>query len=168
MIIEEIMKIKALSIHHIKLKGLGIYFFITVIIYLAGSYFGGILLFLFYCFMLLPFFSLILLLFTIKGVRFSQYFSNDHPIKGETIRYRVVISNESLFSVSEISSTFVTIHPLTAMMIPDFRLSLKRGERKEFTYMITCSYRGIYQVGLDAVHITDVMNFITILSLIHI
>ncbi|MBN2533645.1 MAG: DUF58 domain-containing protein [Spirochaetales bacterium] len=155
-------KTKTFSIHQVKLKALGMYIFSIILIYLAGSYFGGILLFLYYSFILLPVFSLILLFFVIRGIKFFQYFSTDHPVKGETIEYRVVLSNESLFPVSEISSKFMTINPLMPDMIPNFRLSLGQGKTKEFTYRISCSYRGIYQVGLNSLHITDIMGLVTI------
>ncbi|MBN2441914.1 MAG: DUF58 domain-containing protein [Spirochaetales bacterium] len=155
-------KTKVFSIHTIKIKALGLYLFSVALIYLAGSYFGGVMLFLFYCFMLLPVFSIIFLGIAVRGIKFFQYFSTDHPIKGENIEYRVVLSNESFVSISEIASRFVTIHPLMDRMIPDFKLSLKRGETKELSYTIACSYRGIYQVGLDSVLITDIMNFFTI------
>lgn len=157
-----IYKTKSFSIRLIKIEALGMYIFAVILVYLAGSYFGGIMLFLFYSFILLPVFSIILLVFVIRGIKFFQYFSTDHPVKGETIEYRVVLSNESLFPVSEISSKFMTINPYMARMIPNFRLSLKRGETKEFKYNIACSFRGIYEVGLESVSITDIMGLFTI------
>jgi hypothetical protein len=153
---------KTFSIFRIKIKALVFYIFCILLIYLAGSYFGGIMLFLLYSLLLLPLLSIIHLILGIMGIKYFQYFSTDHPVKGETIQYRVVLSNESLFGISEISSKFVTIHPLMNTMIPDFRLSLKRRETREFTYEVTCSYRGIYNVGLDSVYITDILDLITV------
>jgi hypothetical protein len=153
---------KPFRVFRIKGKALVFFIFCMVLVYLAGSYFGGIMLFLLYSLLLLPFLSLIHLILAIVGIKYFQYFSTDHPVKGESIHYRIILANESLFSISDISSKFTKIHPFMHRMIPDFRLSLKRKETREFTYEITCSYRGIYNVGLDTLFISDMLDFITI------
>ncbi|MBN1698538.1 MAG: DUF58 domain-containing protein [Spirochaetales bacterium] len=147
---------------HFKVKALAGFVFVMIIIYLAGSYFGGVMLFLMYGLLLLPLLSIAHLLISVFGIKYFQYFSSDHPVKGETIRYRVVLTNESFLSISKVSSHFVTVNPLMDTMIEDFHLSLSRGEKKEFVYEITCSYRGIYNVGLDSVTVADMLDLVNV------
>ncbi len=145
----------------IRLKGLALYSFCTLLVYLGGAYFGGILLYLFYCLFFFPILSIVLLFFSAWGLRYIQHFNTDHPVKGETIEYTVRIGNESIVPVSEVASQFVRVSPLASLMLPDFRFPLGWGSR-EFAYRIACTYRGIYNVGLESVLVTDLAGFCTI------
>jgi uncharacterized protein (DUF58 family) len=146
----------------IKAAGLSIYIFCTLVVYLGGVYFGGILLFFFYCLLFFPILSIALLIAGTRGLRYMQLFSTDHPVKGESIEYGVRVSNESLAPISQVKSVFVRVSPLATLTLPDFSFAIGGRKSRELSYTIACTYRGIYHVGLESILVTDLTGFCTI------
>ncbi|MBN2736590.1 MAG: DUF58 domain-containing protein [Spirochaetales bacterium] len=149
-------KIIGLKINY---KGLGFYVFVLFFMYLAGGYIGYSLEFLFMFFLMLFVFSIVFFVISFLGIKFSQYFSTDHPTKGQSIEYTLILANEMPFGVSRIEMSFVTSNPMMKEMVPDFELIIGAGQNREFHYTISCSYRGIYRVGVQAVYVSDMLHF---------
>jgi uncharacterized protein (DUF58 family) len=146
----------------IKLKNFRLLVFGIFLFYLAGSYFGGYLLSLFYFFLLLPLLSLLTCIIAWVGLRFSQLFDNEHPVKGEEIRYRLLLANESFVPAPHIHCRFKVINPQLDLKMPDFSAYLGPHRTTERSYNFRCSYRGIYTVGLQRIEVEDPLGLMTL------
>ena len=145
-----------------RLRSLGFLLFALFVLYLAGVYFGGHLMTLFYFGLCLPVLSVLLGLVSLAGLRYHQEFDNEHPVKGEDIHYRLILSNESPLPIARVRCRFKIIHRHMALAIPSFSTYLKsRGEREQ-SYTFRCSYRGIYTVGLERIEVSDPLGLLTV------
>jgi len=145
----------------LRLKNLAVLVFSLIILYLAGFYFGGYLMTLFYFALTLPLLSLILCLITLAGMRYHQDFDTEHPVKGQEIHYRLTLSNESIVPIAHMHCSFKAIHQHMDLTMPGFSTYLKAKGEKTESYTFRCSYRGIYTVGLERIEISDPLGFIT-------
>ncbi|MBN2441708.1 MAG: DUF58 domain-containing protein [Spirochaetales bacterium] len=145
--------------HPVKLRALTIYFFCVFIAFLAGTYFDRFIYMLFIALLLLPFISFIMLLYTYSKLRFSQNFSNEHPVKGEVVSYTIHFANESFLPFFHVRMSFMTITPLMDVHLPTFSVFLRPGGEFKRTFEINCPFRGVYTVGLEQVIIEDILHF---------
>ncbi len=146
----------------IRIKNTALLSFGLLILFLAGAYFGGHLMTLFFFFLCLPLISVLMGLISLAELKYHQEFDTEHPIKGQDINYRLILTNESILPIARIHCRFKAIHPQMNLIIPDFSIYLKaRGERSE-SHTFRCSYRGIYTVGLERIEITDPFGILTV------
>ncbi|RPJ06301.1 MAG: DUF58 domain-containing protein, partial [Spirochaetaceae bacterium] len=144
----------------INLNALGVYAFCCFLVFLAGSFITGIMIFFFYALATFPFVSLLLAFFNYRAVTFVQKFSTEHPVKGETIEYQLTLYNESPIPVPEVQVGFSSVNPLMEQVLQDFTLPLKKNSKITRTCSIRCAFRGIYKVGLRSIAITDISKFL--------
>ena len=141
---------------------IGFYAFFTMLVHQAGIHIGGFFHFAYIALLILPVFSFIHILLTIAFVRYHQEFENEHPVKGQAIRYRMTISNESLIPSAHIVIDFRIVKPGSSEELPGIQISLGANKRIEKEYLIRCPYRGIYTVGMESLQITDILGWIHI------
>ncbi|MFP4362973.1 MAG: DUF58 domain-containing protein [Spirochaetia bacterium] len=124
-----------------------------------SSYFGGAATFLFSFLLFLPFVSVGQLLYIVLTLKHTQDFSKDHPVKGSSVDYTMIITNEASLSALSIECLFKIEGPLKKESIPPQKFALGPGESKKIEYSLHCPYRGIYTMGLDKIVVTDFMGW---------
>ena len=155
----------------LRLRACGVYLFAMVISYLAAAYLGTFFAVFATLFILLPLVSLVLLLIAAAGLRYSQHFSNEQPVKGQELQYRCIIENGSALPLPRVRALFRAIRPT-----PEEErggLTGARGEQSLLTYLpghqfvereqtVQLPYRGIYTVGLDRIELRDTLQLFTV------
>lgn len=145
----------------IRVKALSIYVFSLFLLYLAGVYFGSHLLVLFFLFAIYPFLSLLILVFLYFNLKYHQSFSTDHPVKGESVECRFIISNDFILPVTHVDIGFKAVTPFRVSPFPAFSSYVRHSESIERKYTLQCPFRGIYTVGLEKIEIHDLLLFFT-------
>ncbi|MBN1525140.1 MAG: DUF58 domain-containing protein [Spirochaetales bacterium] len=146
----------------ININAIAIYLFCTFLVFLAGSYITGIMIFFLYVMFIFPLVSFVLAIFHYRSVTFYQKFSTEHPVKGDSVEYSLILYNESVIPVPEVQVDFKSINPLMQQVLQNFAISLKKKDKVQKSCTLTCTYRGIYQVGLEYIGITDASKFLTL------
>jgi uncharacterized protein (DUF58 family) len=141
---------------------IGVYLFALVVAYLAGSYVAPLFLFLFFFLLFLPPLSLSYLLLTFLRLKYYQDFSTEHPAKGESVEYRLILSNETFLPLHHLSAAFKTIHPFMEAALPGFTTYFRAADRQERVYTINCPFRGVYTVGLESLAAADPLHFVVL------
>jgi uncharacterized protein (DUF58 family) len=139
-----------------------VYLLALFVVYLAGSYVAPFFLFLFFLLLFLPFASLSYLLLTFMRLKYYQDFSTEHPIKGESVLYRLILSNETSLPLHHLTVRFKTIHPFMEAILPRFTTYIRAADRLEKEYEINCPFRGIYTVGLESLAAEDPLHFLVL------
>ena len=156
----------------LRLRACGIYLFAIVIGYLAAAYLGTFFAVFATVFILLPLISLLLLLIASAGLRYSQHFSNEQPVKGQELQYRCIIENGSALPLPRVRALFRAIRP-TADAAHDGGTGDGAASRSLLTYLpghqyvereqtVQLPYRGIYTVGLDRIELGDTLQLFTV------
>jgi uncharacterized protein (DUF58 family) len=138
---------------------IGLYSLALFLVYLAGSYVAPFFLFLFVVLLTLPILSLLYLLLTFFPLKYYQDFSTEHPMKGESVIYRLSLANETLLPLHYLTVEFKTIHPFMEEVLPPFTTYIRARNRIENVYEIHCPFRGIYTVGLESLAAEDPLHF---------
>ena len=141
---------------------IGVYLLALFVAYLAGSYVAPFFLYLFFILLTLPFFSLSYLLITFLRLKYYQDFSSEHPAKGESVVYRLILANETLLPLHHLAVDFKTIHPFMEAALPRFTTYIRAADRLEKVYEIHCPFRGIYTVGLESLAAEDPLHFLVL------
>ena len=138
------------------------YLFILFLIYLAGIFVAPFFTFLYYFILGIPLLSLVQLAVALGRLRYYQHFDSEHPTKGESIGYRLALSNESLLATGPVRVEFMTVHPELQENLRDLTLSFPGNAHIERRYTIRCPYRGIYTVGLNALVVSDLLGWLRV------
>ncbi len=146
----------------INFKSVFLYFFSTLIMFLAGMSMGGYLAFVFYFMLLYPVISVIHLAISGMQLRYFENLSQEHPQKGEKIDYIFTMSNESVLPGVNMYVKFKLVNYGIDKNIEDLYLSLDAGKSVTNNFTIKCPYRGIYNVGIESLELTDSLKFIRI------
>lgn len=155
----------------LRLRACGVYLFAMVISYLAAAYLGTFFAVFATLFILLPLVSLVVLLIAAAGLRYSQHFSNEQPVKGQELQYRCIIENGSALPLPRVRALFRAIRPTAEEERGG--LTGARGEQSLLTYLpghqfvereqtVQLPYRGIYTVGLDRIELRDTLQLFTV------
>ena len=144
----------------IRLIPFSLYVFCLFICFLASSYIGGFMRYLYFFLLLLPIISFLYLFYEIYALRFHQHFSTEHPYKGETVSYTLKIANESFLPITNIYLSFVDINPYFRSNQSDAVMYLWGKKSHEITIDTKCLYRGIYTMGLKNIFLQDFCGFI--------
>jgi uncharacterized protein (DUF58 family) len=144
----------------LRVHRIGLYSLALFLVYLAGSYVAPFFLFLFVILLILPILSLSYLLLTFVPLKYYQDFSTEHPMKGESVTYRLSLANETLLPLHYLTVGFKTIHPFMEEVLPQFTTYIRTRNRIENVYEIHCPFRGIYTVGLESLAAEDPLHFI--------
>jgi uncharacterized protein (DUF58 family) len=151
-----------LQVLPVRVRNLGIYAFGIIILWLEGVYFGGYLKTLFVFAVGLPLVSIVMTLYTATRLRYGQRFDNEHPAKGQTVHYRLALSNEGIFPVSHLHVHFKRIQENMDLVMPGFSCFLRPREQVTREFSFRCAYRGIYTVGLEGLEVEDPLRVLTI------
>jgi uncharacterized protein (DUF58 family) len=138
------------------------YLLALFIVYLAGSYVAPFFLYLFFIVLILPFLSLSYLLLTFLRLKYYQDFSSEHPAKGESVVYRLILANETFLPLHHLTASFKTIHPYMEAVLPRFTTYIRASNRLETAYEIHCPFRGIYTVGLESLAAEDPLHLLVL------
>ena len=155
-----------------RLRACGVYLFAIVIGYLAAAYLGTFFAVFATMFILLPLISLLLLLIAAAGLRYSQHFSNEQPVKGQELQYRCIIENGSALPLPRVRALFRAILP-TANGGNEGQSGAGGAAQSLLTYLpghqyvereqtVQLPYRGIYTVGLDRIELGDTLQLFTV------
>lgn len=145
----------------VRVRAALLYLFILSLAYLAGVYVGRIYYFAYLALLLVPFLSTVQLLIALAGLRYHQEFDTEHPVKGESIGYRLTIANESFIATGPIDVAFKSIHrDLAGIKAATFRFTGSGSDER--TYTIQCPYRGIYTVGLESLRLRDSLGWLAV------
>jgi uncharacterized protein (DUF58 family) len=143
-------------------KSIAIYIFAVLIFYLAAFYLGSFFMFIFFAAVLVPALSIFQVLVTAVGLKYNQNFSTEHPLKGEAVLYRLIMSKESILPSSRVIIRFIGRRQGTDLGLTPRSAFLKNSESFESSHEIRCPYRGIYSVGLESLAIEDSLKFLTL------
>ena len=171
----------------VRLRACGVYLFAVVLSYLAAAYLGAFFAVFATVFIVLPLASLILLLIASAGLRYSQHFSNEQPVKGQELQYRCIIENGSALPLPRVRARFRAIRPsagggATGSGPADAGRArgadgAGRGDRDGGDGMLTylpghqfvereqavqLPYRGIYTVGLERIELSDTLQLFSV------
>jgi uncharacterized protein (DUF58 family) len=142
----------------INLRAAGILAFAAIILYLAGAYFGGVFMALFWLALILPLASGVLLVIWYSTTRYVQSFSTLRPVKGQDVQYSLTVGNESIFPLLDVEVSFTTVGPLMSSVLPPTRLYVPGGDVVKKRYVIQCPYRGAYTIGLERIELRDLLG----------
>lgn len=156
----------------LRLRACGVYLFAGAVSYLAAAYLGTFFAVFATLFILLPLVSLLLLLIAAAGLRYSQHFSNEQPVKGQELQYRCIIENGSAMPLPRVRALFRAIRPTADEEGRGGPAGAGRGQSL-FTYLpghqfvereqtVQLPYRGIYTVGLDRIELGDTLQLFTV------
>ena len=146
----------------VRLSAVLVYLFTLLLVQLGRYHIGLMFDFIFFLLLFLPTLSLIHLFLSIASIKYHQQFDTEHPIKGETLTYTLLLANESHLPSARLRIGFRTVWPGVDSELPPLDITLKRGERSERDYSISCPYRGVYTVGLERLILNDMLGFVTI------
>ena len=137
-----------------------IYIFFLIITFLAGMSMSGVLLFVVWLVFIFPLLSLTKIIIIFIRLKYFENFSSEHPLKGEMIKYNLIITNESKIFNTPVEIKFKSIYPGILEHFSDLNIFLKRGNSYSHEYSFTCPYRGIYTVGLEHLMFCDTLGWI--------
>jgi uncharacterized protein (DUF58 family) len=144
----------------INVPAVGVYLLGFFIIYLTGMSMSGVLLFIFYLYLLFPLLSFIFLLLSYFRFRYFEHFSTEHPVKGQEVLYKLSLANEAKIMGPFVSVKFKLISPDLSVHLNDIQTSLSGGQIYSQEYRIKYPYRGIYKVGIDNIRLRDLLNWV--------
>ena len=164
-----------------RLRACGVYLFAVVLSYLAAAYLGAFFAVFATVFIVLPLASLVLLLIASAGLRYSQHFSNEQPVKGQELQYRCIIENGSALPLPRVRARFRAIRPAAGGAAAgsgpagmargadgagdggDGMLTYLPGHQfVEREQTVQLPYRGIYTVGLERIEISDTLQLFNV------
>ena len=144
----------------IDLWRIGTWLLFLVVVGLGGRYLGGALQILRIGLWLTPGISLAWLVVTAAYLRYSQEFSNDHPAKGARVDYTLSLKNESLLPACRVSVTLFVGGALHGFDKVD--VYPRAGSSLRLDRTLLCEIRGVYELGLAELAVTDPLGFLTV------
>ncbi len=126
----------------------------------AALYTGyRVLYILFFTAIFLLLFVLGLNLYTIYTFRFTQTLETDRAEKGTQVRLFVNIANETILPLSMMEIRFALPCPGRTL---DHPICIAPYSREDFELTLDLPYRGVYEVGMKEIRITDVFGLTSI------
>ena len=131
------------------------------LLYLAAMSFAGAVAVIYYALLLFLLISLAVFISNSLSLRFIEIFSNEHPLRGESINYKLSLSNESFLPIAEFRIVFretVGIGENFEKKINCFIGGKKYFEKK---YSVISEHRGVYELGIERAEIMDMAGILT-------
>lgn len=122
---------------------------------------GRLMLFLFYFFSVYPLISVVQFIVLAMNFKYIEDFNTEHPLKGESIRYKFNFSNESLSINPFIFVRFKYIQSNSIERLNEIVLTLGKNKNFSYEFEIKCPYRGIYTVGIEQMKQYDIFKVIS-------
>lgn len=144
----------------VRLPAALLYLFIAVLTYLAGIYVAHLYYFVYVLMMLLPILSVVQMAVTFPALDIDERLDIESPTRGATVRYRITITNRSIFPSGRVRITFAPVHPEMAGYLPEITLSLPGHGRTARELPVLLPYRGHYSVGIDSVVMEDLFGWL--------
>ena len=136
------------------------YLFVTALVYLAGVFVSPAFAFLYRFLLLVPILALLQGLIALFRIRYVQDFDTEHPVKGQSIGYRLKVVNESFLSTGMVTIRFKSVHPDLRSDLSDQALVFGPHQTLDRRFQIRCPYRGIYTVGLEHLATRDLLGWL--------
>jgi hypothetical protein len=105
--------------------------------------------------------SVLHLIVSWQNFAFHQNFSNDHPLKGESVRFSLSMSNESPVPAAEGLCHFADPGP-SAAFARETDTPVRAHESRLHEAEIRCAWRGTYVIGLSSISFRDVTGMIAV------
>ena len=129
-------------------------FYTAMPIFLFAGLYSGLKFW--YCMLFLQIFILLLILavdlWTVYTFRYNQILSTEEAVKGEVCKIDLSIVNERPVPLSMMEIEVETVSPSDKATL---QMSLAPFKSFDFTIPMTLPYRGVYEVGMTKIHITD-------------
>lgn len=128
-----------------------------------ASFFGGNLSYaLFYSTLIIPVVSFFYTFLVYIRFKLYQKIEQRKVMKGELLPYEFTISNEDIFSYTNIKVNFFADKSYVADAQAETEYLLLPGESNTLKTVLCCKYRGEYDVGVKSVVITDYLYLFSI------
>jgi hypothetical protein len=123
------------------------------------SFYGGVISYaFFFAVLLIPLLSLIYLLYVLHFSAVYQDVGTRNITAGEAVPYRFILSNEGHVTFTGIAVRLYSDYS-SVTDVPDNRqFTLFPRDRVTFDTMLTCRYRGEYEIGVRKLIITDFLG----------
>jgi uncharacterized protein (DUF58 family) len=144
----------------VRFGAVGVWLFGLAITYLAGLSLSGVLFYVFLLYLAFPLVSFLFLIIAYLRFRYFEYFSNDHPRKGEEVVYRLTLANEAPLSGAYVDVTFLSHGPDMSVRLPSIVSALGRRGTIRREYAIRFPYRGVYKVGMERLRLSDALSWL--------
>lgn len=155
-----------------------VYLIFLYLINLARGAVGGFFVYAYALLLALPMVSVIHVILSAITLRYNQEFASHHGYRGEFLPYRLKISNELPLFSPRIRVRFKVITPHKRQLAPgelsgktdspgdagleNFTITLSPGQRYEYLRRVYCPLIGKYNIGLESLSITDMLNWFSI------
>lgn len=117
---------------------------------------------LFYLILILPFFSFATILYVLARFKLSHELDANKIVKGDTVIYTCSIHNEDIVPYPEIKVIFEGEHLIFQNQFTSPSFVLMPKTQFDIDLSLFCKYRGLYNVGLKYIEITDFFNLFKI------
>lgn len=136
--------------------------FFTLSIIFVSNYGGNVPYAVLYLSILLPIASLVYTLYVYSKFRIFQSIDRKTIVKGELVPYRYTVSNEDKITFRSIQVKFFDDRSQVVGANAVQEYTLLPGECIELQTNLLCNYRGVYEVGVNNVVITDFLRIMSI------
>lgn len=137
----------------------GTWLVLAIVLGLGGRYIGGGLQVLRIWWLFLPLLSLLWLAVAAAGLRYHQEFSTDHPEKGASVAYRLVITNESKLPACRVAFSLLTGR--LSAGVEHISVYPPRSHALTIERTMLCPVRGVYELGLSSLGVRDPLGLVT-------
>lgn len=135
----------------------------AVLLLISGLYSGERLFFIGFvlmCLVLLV--SIVSVIYAAAMFKYLQTMTPLQGVKGETVRYKLQLSNDSWFPIAYLSISYDTIDSLLGGQASKVTMSLTPRTTVEQEQDILCRFRGRWQVGVKSAVIRDFFGLISL------
>lgn len=112
----------------------------------------------FFAVTLLPVVSFVYLLFVFSFFKIYQKLDSRDVVCGKPIPYLFILRNEGYYPFTSVSVKLFSFYSYVEDMDEDTEYELLHGDEYTFETMLTCKYRGEYEVGIKEIEIVDFLR----------
>jgi hypothetical protein len=116
----------------------------------------------FYLLLMIPFLSLLNLVYVMARFKISHEIDTNRVVKGDRVVYTCSIHNEDLIPYPEIKVVFEGEHILFHDQLISPSVVLMPKSHFDIDISLSCKYRGLYNIGVKYIEITDYFNLFKI------
>ncbi len=146
----------------VRVTGVLLYAFVLVLLYLAGMYVGPVYYFIYAVMLLLPILSIVHVALTLAGVTVADECDALEPERGQTVRYRLVITNRFVTPTSLLRVRFSRWPADPGEGPPEIAMTLPGFGEIEHVIPFVARRRGVHSLGLQSVEVADLFGWLTV------
>ncbi len=144
-------------------KNRALYLLLLFLSFLFPYFYGGMIPYLiFHIFLVLPAVSLVHVILVYSRFKFVQEFERNHIVKGDKVGFTVIFANEDFFPYPYLNAVFSGENTIFKNQVVNRKFSLMPYSLKTFDFELECRYRGIYEIGLEMLVITDFLGLFSL------